>query len=508
MSIYGAMFSGVTGLYAQSQALGMISDNISNVNTVGYKHTRAQFSTLVTRSASPTNYSPGGVRSTPFQLTDRQGLLQASDSATDIAVSGEGFFVVNEVANPTVGDDYIYTRAGSFFADADGNLRNQAGFFLQAWQTDADGVPIGGGGTGSVLTDLETVNVANLAGVVEATENVELGANVPADATVLTDAATSPPWPAVPANVNAAVAGGTVAAPGSPTANEAAVVSAIQQNSYPVTVQVFDSLGVAYNMTMRFVKDDGGGDWQVYMSDLARASDGFRYDGTNWQADQNTATINPDVPASWTRITPAAALNFDANGLLTGGTVGADVIRSITPTAMTTAGGAAVNIPAVNGANWGNGTSLDVKFGEVGQANGVTQFSTDYLVNRIDQDGVQFGAFTGVTINETGVITAVFDNGRSLPIYKIPLATFPNYNGLESRNGNVFIETDRSGDYFLREANVGGAGEIISGSLESSTVDLAEEFTNMIITQRAYSAAGKVITTSDEMLEELVRLKR
>lgn len=495
MSIYGAMFSGVTGLYAQGQALGMISDNISNVNTVGYKHTRAQFSTLVTRSASPQNYSPGGVRSTPFQLTERQGLLQASDRETDIAIAGNGMMVVNEVANPAVGDDYVYTRAGSFFADADGNLRNQAGFFLQAWATDATGTPISGGGTGSVLTDLETVNLSNLSGVVGATENIEFGANLPASATVTN---------------NATVAAATVAVPGTPTAAEAAAVSAVQNATFPITTQMFDSLGVAYNMTMRFSKDTGGGDWQVYVTDLSRASDGFRYDGTNWVASQNSALVNPDIPSTWARVTPTTPINFDGNGLLTGGALGADAIRAFAFGAgtMVNAAGAAVDIDPDNSATFGNAGTVNVKFGEFGRSNGLTQFSTDYLVSRIDQDGIQFGVFTGVTINELGVMTAIFDNGRSVPIYKIPLATFVNYNGLESRSGNVFIETDRSGGYFLSEADVGGAGEIISGSLESSTVDLAEEFTNMIITQRAYSASAKVITTSDEMLEELVRIKR
>ena len=100
MSIFGAMFSGVTGLNAQSQALGIIADNISNVNTIGYKGTRASFSTLVTQAASLTAFTPGGVRITPTQTIDRQGLLQSSTSKSDIAIAGNGFFLVNEAANP------------------------------------------------------------------------------------------------------------------------------------------------------------------------------------------------------------------------------------------------------------------------------------------------------------------------------------------------------------------------------------------------------------------------
>ena len=158
MSIYGAMFSGVSGLAAQSQALGMISDNISNVNTVGYKATKARFSTLVTSSATANSYSPGGVRSSPQMMIDKQGLLQSSDSPMDIAISGDGFFIVSDSTAPGSGDAYSYTRAGSFTPDSAGNLRNSAGFFLQGWRLDPDG-NLAAGVNPNVLSSLETVNI-------------------------------------------------------------------------------------------------------------------------------------------------------------------------------------------------------------------------------------------------------------------------------------------------------------------------------------------------------------
>ena len=141
MSLYGAMFSGVSALNAQSQALGMIADNISNVNTVGYKTTKASFATLVTRS-SPNFHAPGGVRSSPIQAVDRQGLLQASANATDIAISGDGFFVVTDTSAPTASDTRFYTRAGQFSTDTNGFLKSPSGHFLQGWATDAAGVPL------------------------------------------------------------------------------------------------------------------------------------------------------------------------------------------------------------------------------------------------------------------------------------------------------------------------------------------------------------------------------
>jgi flagellar hook protein FlgE len=149
-----------------------------------------------------------------------------------------------------------------------------------------------------------------------------------------------------------------------------------------------------------------------------------------------------------------------------------------------------------------------VDVGTVNEADGVTQFASDFSINSIDQDGVRFGGFVGVNIDEKGIVTAVFDNGEQRPIYQIPLAVFDNPNGLEAVTGNAFRQTDRSGVLVLQQPDTGGTGEVASSALEASTVDLAEEFTKMITTQRAYSASARIITTADEMLEELIRIQR
>src|SRR4051812_19458828 len=138
MSLYGALYAGVAGLQAQSNKLGIISDNIANVNTVGYKEGLSEFETLVTTAGNATAYSPGGVLGANRQLVDTQGLLQTTSSPTDIALSGAGLFVVNQNA---AGDGQVlYTRAGSFTQDAQGNFTNAAGFFLQAWPLDSNGL--------------------------------------------------------------------------------------------------------------------------------------------------------------------------------------------------------------------------------------------------------------------------------------------------------------------------------------------------------------------------------
>jgi flagellar hook protein FlgE len=155
-----------------------------------------------------------------------------------------------------------------------------------------------------------------------------------------------------------------------------------------------------------------------------------------------------------------------------------------------------------------NPSTIAANLGTSGLTDGVTQFAGDFAISFIDQDGVRFGAFTNVSIDEDGVVSALFDNGERLDIYQLALARFSNPNGLQPSNGNAYFQTARSGDVLLLQANTGGAGTIESQALETSTVDLAEQFTNMIVTQRAYSANAKIITTADEMLEELIRVSR
>lgn len=422
MSITGALFSGVSGLAAQSQALGMISDNISNVSTVGYKGVSASFATLVTVSATNNSYTPGGVRARPLQHVGQQGLLQSTTSQTDIAIAGSGLFVVNEAAVPGLGSDYLFTRAGSFRPDSDGNLVNTANYYLQGWPLDSTGaLPA----NTTVLSSLQTVNIANLASTATPSTLVEFGMNLPA--------------------------------------------TAANGDSHSVTVQIFDSLGTAHDLQVDFVYND------------------------------------TTVPPQWDIVVQDPTLS--ATGAVSG-TV-APVARSITFNGDGTP--AAINFPPVDitwTATIANPSSIDFDLGTLGLADGVTQFAGAFAITFIDQDGAQFGAFTHVSIGEDGVVTAHFDNGQLFDIYQLPIAMFPNFDGLEPRDGNAYLQTRDAGNMLLVQANTGGAGIVASSALEGSTVDLAEQFTNMIVTQRAYSANAKIITTADEMLEELIRISR
>ena len=186
MSIYGAMFAGVSGLAAQSSKIGAISDNIANANTVGYKRTDVPFSTLVTTQGLANSYSAGGVRANPQMQISQQGLLSATNSTTDLAIVGDGMFVVNTAPEEDVGNlsrTTLFTRAGSFLPDSNGYLRNTSGYYLQGWPVDSGGEFISGEPSRTSFASLETINVTGLNFSGSPTTGITFSGNLPADET-------------------------------------------------------------------------------------------------------------------------------------------------------------------------------------------------------------------------------------------------------------------------------------------------------------------------------------
>ena len=152
--------------------------------------------------------------------------------------------------------------------------------------------------------------------------------------------------------------------------------------------------------------------------------------------------------------------------------------------------------------------SIAVNLGAVGGTSGLTQFDSASTLNGTSPDGSPFGSITGVTVAKDGTVTAQFSNGLTQAVYKVPVATFTNPDGLGQMNGNAYTATRQSGAANINLANTGAAGGIAAQTLEASTVDLATEFTNLITTQRAYSASARIVTTADQMLQELEQLKQ
>lgn len=425
MSLFGSLFTGVSALSAQSQSMGMISNNIANVNTIGYKRNVANFSDLVTQEGRSTAYAPGGVRASTQTTINQQGILQQTGSSTDAAVSGDGFFVVKRALTGT--QETLYTRAGSFTEDARGFLRNANDFYLYGWRLDDNGnLPPGN----ADVNTLQPVDVAFLNGITAPTTQAEAQINLDA---------------------NQATGGGTP--------------------HFSRAITVYDTLGGPQQLFMEFTKT-ASNTWEMDVLDGASASGGTSVIGGPTTIDMlPSAGIDTTGPF-------APPLNFDAaTGQFTVTTGGID---------------------------WGNGSDTTQSI-EI-DISGLTQYAADYSVF-VNQNGAELGLRTGVSIDREGYVVASFSNGLTRNLYKLPVATFTNPNGLEGRSGNVYIQTQESGDYNLREAGTSGAGLMAPAQLESSNVDLADEFSRMIITQRAYSAGTKVVTTSDQMLQELLQMR-
>lgn len=581
MSLFGALNAGVSGLTAQSSAMGAIADNITNVNTVGYKETETSFMTLVTAQASSTFHSAGGVQARPLTLNGAQGLLQSTTSQTDLAISGGGFFLVNEASRPGSGDEFLYTRAGSFYKDEQGYLRNTAGYYLQGWPVDAQGKIVLPSGSGATQTNqniissdfLDTVNLDRVGGTATPTSNIALGANLPASAAV--------------------------------------------GDQHTIDVRLFNSLGNATGISFQFTKT-AANQWDLRLEPPSRAAAATVYDSSGTGVYQSVGQLEfAGEPSTWAPGTTSVDINgttytygtaswpnagvtnladavagliasvkatdgeFAATTgnhviatkagdpttvIITGGTVTGGAAEDVTVDISNlkdasgnavTAQGASSSIvanastfvvkqktvidPAIqfnadgvpmafnagelalvgftDGAGDMNETDINsdgiadihrisLDLGTPGEPMGITQFGGDFTPGFTQQNGAQFGSFTGLSVAEDGLVTAIFDNGQMRPIFQLPVVTFTSPTGLSSRSGNVFNATAASGEPILRVANTGPAGTINQSALEGSTVDIGGQFSDMIIVQRAYSASTRVISTSDEMLEELMRIKR
>ena len=624
MSLFGALYSGVSGLQSQSSAMGAIADNVTNVNTVGYKATLVNFKTLVTAQTSIAQYSPGGVQSTPRQGVDIQGLLQATTSSTDMGISGSGFFVANATATPTANDLFTYTRAGSFQVDKAGYLQNTSGQYMQGWpltaftgSAGASTVTVSGNtyqksyidsqGNTVLINDnvidnrnLQSLNLQTIGGTASPTTTLNVGANLPegaltgdqenvnaqifdslgtahnitynftktaantwgmsvtppADAAVVTQTTqkgeVSFSTGRIDLNdVNSGTLTGTinVTAGGQPIqivldpANPDSVApfapgSMTVNTTGRTTSQILDQISSELNGAMSDPSVFGTpptppGTWARHIAgengisfDQADSVNAMTFDAS--VTDSNgKQLVSQDDPAGYTvpAIDPTYGW-YDLNGVTSGTGISSLNTAAVkfsgvgTPAQFFGRDGSAAPDPKSNleivwsngAANMENGSqtspAVSVNLGDYNTPDGLTQLSGSFQLNFIQQNGAKFGNFSGVSIDKTGIVSALFDNGVTRPVFQIPLATFTNPDGLSSLSGNTWIATDFSGNPTLRQAGDAGAGQINEASLEGSTVDLGTEFTRMITTQRAYSSAAKVITTADDMLSELLNIKR
>lgn len=431
MSISSAMQTGVSGLLANSTAVGNISDNIANANTDGF---RRSFSQMVTNTSSGS--SPEGVRAQETTDVQTAGALRATNSTTDMAIAGDGFFVVTQNVDETVETNYYLTRAGSFVPDEDGNLVNAAGYYLAGYQYLDDGT-LGPVSTSS-FTDLTTVNVNDVAMSGSPTTSISVAGNLPSQETGITE-------------------------PGDP---------------FVSSTEFYSPLGAAERVIFSWQPNTRANEWTLTVSDEG---------GTDYgtvDVTFNDSGTNPGSPASYTNVT---SLVSSPAGFAVDSTTG---IITLTVDNGTT--------PQI----------IEIDLGAPDTFDGITQFAGDFTPQEFDTNGSEAGTLVRVEIDDNGDLYGVFDNGARQTLYQIPVGVVTNPNGLIAEDGNAYSLSKSAGQFSLTEAGTNSSGTISAGMLESSNVEIAQELTDLIRIQRAYSSNATIITTADEMLEETTRLKR
>ncbi|MPY94809.1 MAG: flagellar hook-basal body complex protein [Acidimicrobiia bacterium] len=410
-----SMYSAISGLRNHQTMMDVVGDNIANVNSTGFKGSAVVFQDVLSqtlRGGGAATGALGGTNPAQVGLGARlagvtgnfsQGALQRTGRTMDIAIQGDGFFVVEQ------GGQMLYSRAGSFSVDALGRIVTQEGAMVQGWQAG----PNGAVDAGAPVTAL-TVPVGDLVPPVMTSE-IRLGGSLPADA-----------------------------------ADGTALVS---------TVTVYDGQGNPADLTVTFTKT-----------------------ATN----QWTATATQGDPAVAVALTDSV-LTFDANGELT------------SPAAFQM-GIAAGQVPGLG--------AIAVSLGQAGATERITQLGGKSTIKVLDQDGSAAGSLQSFNVSQDGQLVGSYSNGRTRVIGQIALASFANPEGLEKIGSSSYRATPNSGLAALGAAGAGGRGLLSTGTLEMSNVDLAQEFTNLIVAQRGFQANSRVITAADELLSDVVNLKR
>ncbi|UCI09214.1 flagellar hook protein FlgE [Mesorhizobium sp. B1-1-8] len=417
MSLYGMMRTGVSGMNAQANRLSAVADNIANSDTTGYKRSSAEFSTLIMPTTGGA-YNSGGVTTTIRSAINSQGVLQYTTSVSDLAVNGDGFFVVQDPS----GTPYL-TRAGAFVPDAQGRLVNAAGYQLMAYSY-ANGEPAA---TANGFEGLVPVQISDQDMTATPSTEGNFAGNLPAGAT--------PPAGPLP-STNSATA----------------------EYTSKSSLVAYDNLGNKVLLDVYFT-NTGAGTWEVSVFDQSKATPGTSFPYTGGAL----GTAN---------------LTFDTTtGKLTGATTGISF-----------------TVP--------NGSTLNLDLSKL------TQLGTGFTVSDAKVNGNAPSAIEKVQISEDGIIYAQYQDGSTKPLYKIPLADVQSPDNLTAMPGNVYVQSADSGAVQIGFANEGKLGSVVSGALENSNVDIAEELTNMIAAQRSYTANSKVFQTGSDLMDVLVNLKR
>jgi len=470
MSLSSSLFSGISGLSTLGNAMQIIGDNIANVNTVGFKSSSFAFQDLLSQSVSTlsgTSQVGRGTALGDIQASFAQGSFETTGNTTDLAVGGDGFFVLNAQGT----ENLYYTRAGNFNFNEIGYLTNPEGYVVQGWELDSNGDDVGS------ITDIV---MSSFTSPPQVTDNVEVIVNLDSegiDNTSGTDASLAGAWD------------GTNTTPLADTAYE-----------YQTTIRAYDSLGSTHDITLYFDKADTASTYEFIVT--SNPSEDYRTDasGETWAGLLARGTILFDSSGSMTDIDLWQIDPSDGSSTAQAeATDTSDGYFTFAPVLLS--GGSAQEIELdlgtrYDGTNWVN-SSLSS-----------SQYASASTTTFQSANGYGAGDLEGTNVDVDGVITGSYSNGQLIPLYRVGLAKFQNTQGLFKEGGNLYSETRQSGSAITNRPGTNGLGSIAPNALEQSNVDIANELVKMITTQRGFQANSKIITVTDAMLSELINIKR
>lgn len=427
MGILGSMYTGITGIQGQGEALSIYGDNIANANTTGFKVSRPEFQDVVAKSLKGLlggNQIGRGTRLAGVNPIFSQGSIVQTESATDLAITGDGFFVMEGV------DGRSYSRNGAFHFDKDGALINADGYRVLGFQADD---------SGKLTSKLGPIAVERTVIDAKKTDEVKLFMNL--------DLRADPAKQFDPKNPE-------------------------RTAHFATGATVYDTAGTAHVVTLYFNKTDDEGNWQwVAMAKGEDVKDGKK--GELVEQARGSLKFDNEGRLAEQR-TDKSAFNFK------GGALPDQEIRF----------------------NFGQ----DRKSGGDGLA--VTQFGTASEAYKTIQDGYTAGTLSGLTFSDDGMLAAIYSNGESINVAQVALGKFENPEGLLKLGQNRFRESRLSGQPTTGSPQTGGRGSISAKTLESSTTDIANEFINLMNSQRNFQANTRVISVADDMMQEVINLKR
>ena len=460
-----SLYSGVSGLQNHQTRMDVIGNNIANVNTTGFKRGRVNFQDMISQqlqgAAKPTEEKGGvnpkevglGMTVAAIDTVFTQGNLQSTGISTDIAIQGNGFFIEKN------GEKSYYTRAGAFSLDQNGTLVNPAnGMRVQGWMArELNGEMVVQ--TAATPTDL-TIPVGSK-DPAKATQNINFACNL---------------------NKN------------TPEIPENATEADVAKGTWNTEFKIYDSFGNEHLLNVNFTRVRGNpNQWTATVqidpdnADFTQTRVGL---GTT-DGVENTFTVSFDNNGTLQAVTDSAGNNSNPDG---------EIILQ-----------ASYTVPESNADADGNPyrQTMNINLGTIGSMiNTVTQSASASSTKAFYQDGYTLGYLENFKIDSTGTITGVYSNGTNRTIAKLAMATFANQNGLEKAGDNTYVKSNNSGEAKINESGVAGAGSLLAGALEMSNVDLTEQLTDMIVTQRGFQSNAKTITTADTLLETVLSLKR